>query len=124
MNATLVAERNGTTDGKPEERDSTEDPEERGTVYKVAFEGEQVDRYLKEEVEAPSHVRKMIEVSLSGWYSDCTQLISGVSYLKRNMYPSVLVSVCKDLLPKSVSWSKLNLLVNAIKRSPFMLHIS
>lgn len=34
-----------------------------GTVYKVQYEEAAVDKYLKEEVEMPSHVRKMIEVS-------------------------------------------------------------
>lgn len=34
-----------------------------GIVYKVSYEQAGVDKYLKEEVETPSHVRKMIEVS-------------------------------------------------------------
>lgn len=32
------------------------------SVYKVSYEEATVDKYLKDEVETPSHVRKMIEV--------------------------------------------------------------
>lgn len=44
--------------------DKTEKTEDSNgdAVYKVSFENASVDKYLKEEVETPSHVRKMIEV--------------------------------------------------------------
>lgn len=36
-----------------------------GAAYKVSYEEAAVDKYLKDEVETPSHVRKMIEVRLT-----------------------------------------------------------
>lgn len=42
--------------------DTTKAEDSRGSVFKVSFEEAEVDKYLKDEVEMPSHVRKMIEV--------------------------------------------------------------
>ncbi|XP_028158120.1 uncharacterized protein LOC114351204 isoform X1 [Ostrinia furnacalis] len=67
VNATIAAEGNDTAEVKPDETsdssaDSTDAKDKNGAVYKVSYEETGVDKYLKEEVETPSHVRKMIEV--------------------------------------------------------------
>lgn len=67
VNATIGAEGNDTAELKPEETsdpsaDTSDAKDKDGAVYKVSYEETGVDKYLKEEVETPSHVRKMIEV--------------------------------------------------------------
>lgn len=66
MNSTIGAEGNDTAEAKSNDANDTktEKPDEKnsGTVYKVSYEEAKVDKYLKDEVETPSHVRKMIEV--------------------------------------------------------------
>ncbi|XP_059060869.1 uncharacterized protein LOC131853831 isoform X2 [Achroia grisella] len=65
VNATNGAENNDTIVVKAENNDGNankSDDTNNASVYKVSFEEAGVDKYLKEEVETPSHVRKMIEV--------------------------------------------------------------
>lgn len=70
MNSTLGAEGNDTAEAKSEDDNDTKtdksDDKDAGTVYKVSYEEAKVDKYLKDEVETPSHVRKMIEVKSLG----------------------------------------------------------
>ncbi|KAI8420111.1 hypothetical protein MSG28_008693, partial [Choristoneura fumiferana] len=69
VNGTLVIT-NDTAEAEPNDitiktnDDKTEKSENSNgeAVYKVSFEDASVDKYLKEEVETPSHVRKMIQV--------------------------------------------------------------
>lgn len=62
-NITLETESNSTV-AKNDSESNKEKSDEAGTVYKISYEETKVDKYLKDEVETPSHVRKMIEVSL------------------------------------------------------------
>ncbi|RVE48307.1 hypothetical protein evm_007058 [Chilo suppressalis] len=66
VNSTLSADGNNTAELKSDEssESSSDKSEEKdgGAVYKVSYEETSVDKYLKDEVETPSHVRKMIEV--------------------------------------------------------------
>lgn len=57
-NDTAEARIDNSNDSKP----GSSKNEDGGVVYKVAYEEAEVDKYLKDEVETPSHVRKMIEV--------------------------------------------------------------
>lgn len=71
MNSTVGVEGNDTVEVKSDDtNDPTPDKEKTddknaGTVYKVSYEEATVDKYLKDDVETPSHVRKMIEVCIS-----------------------------------------------------------
>lgn len=59
-----MSEGNDTAEAKTEDVEEKTDDKDKGTkVYKVSYEDATVDKYLKDEVETPSHVRKMIEVS-------------------------------------------------------------
>lgn len=53
-----------------ETKDANEKSEDKGSdaVFKVSYEEAGVDKYLKDEVETPSHVRKMIEVCIISLY--------------------------------------------------------
>ncbi|KAI5630683.1 PAN domain-containing protein [Phthorimaea operculella] len=64
VNSTLAAEANDTTTVTSEDVANTNKSEDKSdaTVYKVSYEEAEVDKYLKSDVETPSHVRKMIEV--------------------------------------------------------------
>ncbi|CAG9795731.1 unnamed protein product [Diatraea saccharalis] len=66
VNSTLGAGGNDTEEIKPNESSTTtsnkSEETDAGAVYKVSYEETSVDKYLKDEVETPSHVRKMIEV--------------------------------------------------------------
>ena len=68
VNSTIGAEGNDTAEAKSDEGNDTktEKPDDKnaGAVYKVSYEEAKVDKYLKDEVETPSHVRKMIEVRI------------------------------------------------------------
>lgn len=69
VNSTVGIEGNDTMEVKSEDNDDSgsdkEKSDEKNTanVFKVSYEEAGVDKYLKDEVETPSHVRKMIEVS-------------------------------------------------------------
>lgn len=66
VNSTLGVDGNDTaevrTAGSNDTKTDKQDDKNAGTVYKVSYEEATVDKYLKDEVETPSHVRKMIEV--------------------------------------------------------------
>lgn len=65
VNSTLGLETNNTAEAKTDEAPETSEKkseDKAGAVYKVSYEEATVDKYLKDEVETPSHVRKMIEV--------------------------------------------------------------
>ncbi|XP_049876727.1 uncharacterized protein LOC126374255 isoform X3 [Pectinophora gossypiella] len=64
VNSTLTADNNSTAEIESDDsaKKNKSDDKEEGTVYKVSYEQPDVDKYLKDEVETPSHVRKMIEV--------------------------------------------------------------
>lgn len=66
MNSTLGVDGNDTAEVRTTDSNDTktdkQDDKNAGTVYKVSYEEATVDKYLKDEVETPSHVRKMIEV--------------------------------------------------------------
>lgn len=60
MNSTEVEEE---SDVKDNEKANKTDNLSEASVFKVSYEEATVDKYLKNEVETPSHVRKMIEVT-------------------------------------------------------------
>ncbi|CAB3257007.1 unnamed protein product [Arctia plantaginis] len=68
VNATVGVEGNDTTEVKSDDNDDSSSDKEKSdekntaNVFKVSYEEASVDKYLKDEVETPSHVRKMIEV--------------------------------------------------------------
>ncbi|XP_053614894.1 uncharacterized protein nompA isoform X6 [Plodia interpunctella] len=64
VNSTAPAETNTTVEVQTNDSNKTDKAGDKddGAVYKVSYETADVDKYLKEEVETPSHVRKMIEV--------------------------------------------------------------
>ncbi|XP_038211604.1 uncharacterized protein LOC119832073 [Zerene cesonia] len=59
VNSTEVIQTN-TTEVKDEEASNKTDGKD--NIFKISYEEAKVDKYLKDEVETPSHVRKMIEV--------------------------------------------------------------
>lgn len=58
----MGTEGNDTVEAKTEDADDEKSEDKGAKVYKVSYEDATVDKYLKDEVETPSHVRKMIEV--------------------------------------------------------------
>ncbi|XP_072942408.1 uncharacterized protein nompA isoform X2 [Epargyreus clarus] len=90
---------NSTDDGK----DKTDDKgESEASVFKISYEETGVDKYLKDEVETPSHVRKMIEVFDNrnelleeNGPSDSSPVVSAVGVcVSPHHYRALLVALC------------------------------
>lgn len=66
INSTVAAADNDTVEFKPTVSDNVNktDGKDANSVYKISYEEATVDKYLKDDVETPSHVRKMIEASI------------------------------------------------------------
>lgn len=104
VNATISFEGNDTVIPKSEDANKTVDKPDNneGAVYKVSYEEAAVDKYLKDEVETPSHVRKMIEVFDNrnelleeNGSSDSSPVVSAVGVcVSPYHYRSLLVALC------------------------------
>lgn len=62
-NSTIIVTSNDTAEARSDDSpEASTKKMDKDAVYKVSIEEAEVDKYLKDEVETPSHVRKMIEV--------------------------------------------------------------
>lgn len=93
VNSTVEAEGNDTTvqAASDDVKDTNEksDDKDGEAVYKVSYEEAGVDKYLKDEVETPSHVRKMIEVCihLTVLFYETGRMIKAINWIQQQTMP-------------------------------------